>query len=97
MNTSVKRVLFDSVKEKYVTDNRKNRRRLERQNDVVHREKSSTFMKRLRLKLNKLKLGMIVHLSIVEIKKTLRSRLNCQYGYGYFKRINERTHHDESG
>ena len=68
-NASIKRVLFDSVKEKYVTDNLKNRRRLERQNDVAHREKSSTFMKRLRLKLNKLKLGTIVHLSIVEINK----------------------------
>ena len=68
-NTSIKRVLFDSVKEKYVTDNRKNRRRLERQNDVVHRVKSSTFMNRLRLKLNKLKLGTTVHVSIAEIKK----------------------------
>ena len=70
-NTSIKRVLFDSVKEKYVTDNRKNRRRLERHNDVVHRVKSSTLMNRLCLKFNKLKLGTTVHVSFAEIIKQL--------------------------
>ena len=95
-NTSIKHVLFDSVKEKYVTDNRKNRRRLERQNDVAHRVKSSTFMNRLRLKLSKLKLGTVVHVSIAEKKKTLL-RLHYQYGYRHLKHITERTHHDESG
>ena len=77
-STSIKHILFDSVKEKYVTDNRKNRRWLERHNDIAHRVKSSTFMKQLQLKLNKLKLWTIIHLSITEIKKHYgRDSITC--------------------
>ena len=66
MNEKTK--LFDSFKGKYVTNNEKNRRRLKKQGDLFPMVKSSTFMTRFHSKLDKLKLGNTVHLSIHEIK-----------------------------
>ena len=66
MNEKTK--LFDSFKGKYVTNNEKNQRRLEKQGDLLPIVKSSTNITRFHSKLDTLKLGNTVHLSIHEIK-----------------------------
>ena len=64
----LKKPHFDTLKGKYVSDNRKNRRRLEKQGDLSRVIKNSTFMNRFYMKLNELKNNNTIHLSIREIK-----------------------------
>ena len=90
MISPLKHVHFDSIKCKYVADNRKNRRRLEKQGDLLHLLKTSTFMKRFRSKLNKLKLGNIIHLSITEIKKQYGKDCIARFGTDVLNAIHDK-------
>ena len=71
--------LFDSRKNKFVKNNRKNRNRLICQGDLQKLPKSSTFMTRLNFKLQKLKTKSI-SISFKEIKENFPNNCITKFG-----------------